>query len=262
MTHDLVEKLLQHDVDEALPPDHERRIREGLAAFLGPAAVPNVDPPKPDPPNPGPPNPGPPKAGPTAPSPPLPDVAPAAALGKLITAGLLVLGGAGAGFVAGRATAPTTVAVDPTPRVPTTAAPAMASTKPAPDVPASVPSTAPTVSVPSTAPTVSVSSTATAATTAPTFPASPSTDTFDREQSLLERARSALVRHDAAAAEQALDEHGRQFPRPRHAEERDYLRIQTLRERGDDARARERAQAFLAKYPTSLLRARVEALAQ
>ena len=93
-------------------------------------------------------------------------------------------------------------------------------------------------------------------------PASSSTDAFDREQSLLERARTALVRHDAAAAEQALDEADKQFPRPRHAEERDYLRIQTLRERGDSARARERAQAFLAKYPTSLLRARVEALAQ
>ena len=255
MTNDLVEKLLQHDVDEALPPDHERRIREGLAAFLGPAALPKVDPPKADPTRPGPTKP---------PSPPLPEVAPAAALGKLITAGLLVLGGAGAGFVAGRATAPPTVAVDPTPRVPTTAAPAMASTPLASDVPASTAPPSPTASVPSTAPAAPAASGPSTAPTAPAaaVPASSSTDTFDREQSLLERARSARVRHDAAAAEQALDEHGRQFPRPRHAEERDYLGIQTLRERGDNARARERAQAFLAKYPTSLLRARVEALAQ
>lgn len=44
----------------------------------------------------------------------------------------------------------------------------------------------------------------------------------------------------------------------RHAEERDYL----LRERGDTAAARERARAFLAKYPDSLLRMRVEPLAR
>lgn len=80
---------------------------------------------------------------------------------------------------------------------------------------------------------------------------------------MLERARSALVRHDAAAAEQALDECERQFhAAPRHAEERDYLRIQALRERGDNARTRERARAFLTKYPTSLYRGRIEPLVE
>jgi hypothetical protein len=53
-----------------------------------------------------------------------------------------------------------------------------------------------------------------------------------------------------------------QFPVSRHAEERDYLRIQLLRERGDTAATRERARAFLAKYPDSLLRSRVEPLAR
>jgi len=238
MKDDLVEKLLQHDLDERLPPDHERRIREGLAALLGPAAAPPADPPKADPP----------RVDPPAPSPPLPDVATPGALSKLITAGLLVLGGAGAGFVAGRATVPAsvpTMAIDTTPSRPSATA-ATASTPLAADPPASAPSMMPSAPSASTAP----------------HAAPASTDAFDREQSLLERARSALVRHDAAAAEQALDEHDRQFPRPRHAEERDYLRIQTLRERGDSARARERAQAFLAKYPTSLLRARVAPLAE
>lgn len=87
-------------------------------------------------------------------------------------------------------------------------------------------------------------------------------DAFDKEQSLLERARSALVRHDAAAAERALDECEKQFPKSRHAEERDYLRIQVTREKGDLDKARALAKTFLTKYPQSLLRSRVEQLAQ
>lgn len=241
MKDDLVEALLQHDADERVPPEHERRIREGLGALLAPATAP----PKADPPS------------PTS-SPRLPDVATPAAFGKLITAGLLVLGGAGAGFVAGRATAPAiapTVAIAPTSSVPTVAQPAIAPATTACAAPVSEPPIAPAPPVPATAPSATIPPHVTP-------PAGSGTDPFDREQSLLERARTALVRHDAAAAEQALDEADRQFPRPRQAEERDYLRIQTLRERGDTARARERAQAFLAKYPTSLLRARVEALAE
>ncbi|HSO39381.1 MAG TPA: outer membrane protein assembly factor BamD [Labilithrix sp.] len=249
MKDDLVETLLRHDVDERLPPEHERRIREGLGALLAPplqADPPKADPPKVEPPKVDPPSPSP---------PPLADVATPSALGKLLTTGLLVLGGAGAGFVAGRATAPASVpavAVTAAPSGPTLAAPATASAPLATDPPASAPSTAPAAAG---APSASAAPQA-------AVRASSSTDAFDREQSLLERARSALVRHDAAAAEQALDECERQFPRARHAEERDYLRIQTLRERGDTARVRERAQAFLAKYPTSLLRARVEPLAE
>ena len=249
MKDELVEALLQHDVDERLPPEHERRIREGLGALLAPpSAAPKAETPKADPPK-------------AEPPPSLPDVATPGALGKLITTGLLVLGGAGAGFVAGRASAPPaapTMALGATSSVPTLAPPSTA--KPGPST---TESTAP-VSAPSIAPPPLVAPSAPSASTAPhvAAPASSSTDAFDREQSLLERARTALVRHDAAAAEQALDEADKQFPRPRHAEERDYLRIQTLRERGDGARVRERAQAFLVKYPTSLLRARVEALAQ
>ena len=245
MKDDPLEALLQHDVDDRVPPEHERRIREGLGALLAPpTAAPKADPPKVDPPKIDPPT-----------SPPLPDLGTPGALGKLITTGLLVLGGAGVGFVAGRASAPPApqaIAVNPTSSVPTMATPA-----PAPSA-----STATEVSAPVSAP--AIPSTAPSAPAAPhdAAPASSAADAFDREQSLLERARTALVRHDAAAAEQALDEADRQFPRPRHAEERDYLRIQTLRERGDAARARDRAKAFLAKYPTSLLRARVEPLAE
>ena len=89
-----------------------------------------------------------------------------------------------------------------------------------------------------------------------------SAPSFDREQSLLERARNALSRRDAVAAQDALDAATREFPRSRHAEERAYLQILTYRERGDVAGARDAAQRFITAYPDSLLRARVEPLAK
>jgi hypothetical protein len=220
---DLASSLLAHDEDVAVPADHERRIREGLAALLGGGA-----PPAP--------------SNPTTPG----NGAAQSALRKWATTAVVAAAAAGGGFVAGRVTSPPAA-----PPQPVVVAP--------PPAPAASSPSAPSVEpVAPTAPSASTS-----ATTPPTaVPAAPGADGFDREQSLLERARSALVRHDADAAQKALDEHDRQFPRSRHAEERDYLRIQVLRERGDGARVRERAKAFLAKYPDSMLRARVEPLAE
>ena len=228
MTEDPLDALLAHDVDEALPPDHERRIREGLASLLAsPVVKPEAPPPAPPP-------------APAA------SVAAPAALGKVAIA-LLVASGVGVGFVAGRATAPTPSApiVSTVPASPPSAPPS--------SFPAPMPSGSVAVIAPAPTPSVSAR---------PPSPSSTATsqDAFDREQSLLERARNALVRHDAAAAAQALDEADRQFPRSRQGEERDYLRIQLLREQGDNAAARERARAFLTKYPSSLLRGRVEKL--
>ena len=241
---DLVQSLLAHDEELEVPAEHERRIRQGLGALLG--AVPVA--PAPAPPS------------PAAPSPPAPPPAgvPGAgsALRTWLTTGALAAVAAGGGFVVGRATAPPVVS----PSVVTTSTSTSASA-PSPSLITSAEpiATAATASGPaSAAPSGAPSAPAIAAPPASVAAA----DAFDREQSLLERARSALVRHDANAAEKTLDEHDRQFPRSRHAEERDYLRIQVLRERGDDARVRERAKAFLAKYPESMLRARVEPLAQ
>jgi hypothetical protein len=240
MKDDLVESLLVHDVDEALPPDHERRIREGLGPLLALPTDPTKDPTR------GPPPPAPPA--------PLADVA-APLLGKLPVIGLLVLGAAGAGFVAGRATAPVPgSAITTTAPVATLSAPSPIVTTP------SIACASPAASAAPSATPIATPSPATTAAVPPQPTASSGSDPFDREQSLLERARTALVRHDATAAEQALDECEKEFAKPRHAEERDYLRIQTLRERGDNARARERARAFLVNYPTSLLRGRVQAL--
>jgi hypothetical protein len=150
--------------------------------------------------------------------------------------------------------------------------PVVASLSASSHAPANVPSTEPLPEArqvpldlaPSPTASARTHASSTASTTAaptPTASVAPG-DPFDREKSLLERARSALVRHDAQAADEALSAAERQFPRSRHEEERDYLRIQVLREQGDGDGARTRAKAFLAKYPESFLRSRVEPLAR
>jgi hypothetical protein len=224
---DLVQKLLAHDEDVPVPPDHEQRIRAGLAHLLG-----------------GPP--APPSGGGSGGGGGAP---PASPLGKWLATTAIVAGAAaGGGFLAGRATAP--VAIAPTPA--SSSAPVVN----APPTPSPTPCAQDTTPPPkpSVAPPVKPPSATSGGTSAQ--------DAFDREQSLLERARTALVRHDVAAAEQALDECEKQFPKSRHAEERDYLRIQVTREKGDVDKTRALAKTFLAKYPQSLLKARVEQLAQ
>jgi hypothetical protein len=224
---DLVQRLLSHDEDVPVPPDHERRIRAGLAHLLGGPSTPPSAPPDGGAPPQGSPPPG------------------ASPLGKWLATTVIVAGAAaGGGFLAGRATAPVNVTLPPaaTPVVSTPTV--MPSAPPAPSpIPCAHDMTPP--------PKPSTTSTGPNA-----------QDAFDKEQSLLERARSALVRHDAPAAEQALDECEKQFPKSRHAEERDYLRIQATRESGDTDKTRALAKAFLTKYPQSILKSRVESLAQ
>lgn len=239
---DLAQMILEHDADEPVPHDHERRIREGLAALLTmPGAVPS-----------------PPEVPEVPAHPPGGSGAQGlagSAAARWIAMGLVTAAAAGIGFAVGRSTAPASTPVDSL--GPTSAAPSSI----APVAPSAAPSA---VTPPSAAasPAVSLAPAVPPAVSAPrvTTSADPGGDAFDREQSLLERARSALVRHDPAAAEIALSESERSFPRSRHAEERDYLRIQIFRERGDTAKTREAAKAFLVRYPDSLLRARVEPL--
>lgn len=222
---DLVNSLLAHDEDVQLPADHEKRIREGLGALLAAGAVPSVR---------------------VDPAPRTVDAA-QSALRKWLTTGVVAVAAAGGGFAVGRTTAPKETA--PIGHAPPSA---LASIEPGSTAPSTASPVASTV-----APAPSASVTASHVVVAPT-----GQDAFNREQSLLERARAALVRHDASAAQSALDECDRLFPRSRHAEERDYLRIQLLRERGDNDELRTHAKAFLVKYPESMFRGRVEPLAQ
>jgi hypothetical protein len=249
--------LLRIEGDEPLPPDHERAIRAGLAHLLGP--LPMSRPPRAD-----------------VPVPPQP--APEAAASASSSAGLaakvgpyvliaLVSGGVGVGI--GRITAPPSPPSSlSAPLQSSAAAPALAPSAPslalAPSLQSPQPAVGPEAShaqslnsASTGAPAVTVAPSASGA--APSFAPSPA-NVDAAEQSLLERARAALVRHDAQAAGQALDLYDQQFRRPRHAEERDYLRIQWARERGDQADVARRAKAFLGAYPESMLRPRVEKL--
>ncbi len=76
---------------------------------------------------------------------------------------------------------------------------------------------------------------------------------LSEERSLVEMARSALVRGDGAAALEAVQLHARRFPDGRLREERDSLWIQAQLRAGQFAEARERARKFRARYPGSLL---------
>jgi len=255
--------LLDHDVDEPVAPADEQRIRAGLAALLAPAPPgPLLDGDGPTPEAPSPPLPGP---GPSA-------IGASSALSKWITIGAVAIGAGTTGFVAGRATSPDAPPAERRPPTSTTA-----SSTPTSDRTASAaPSTPPSASAPAPASTLALSpeisgraagvpasSVGSAIASASASAAgSNGVDAFDREQSLLERARAALVRHDGQAAARALDDCESQFPSSRHAEERDYLRIQVLRELGNDEQVRVHARAFLEKHPKSLLRGRVEPLAR
>ncbi len=73
------------------------------------------------------------------------------------------------------------------------------------------------------------------------------------ERTLIERARTALTRTDAAAALEALRAHRARFPRGQLAEERDVLEVTALRMRGDDSAARDAAKRFQKNHPDSLL---------
>jgi len=230
----LVQSLLDLDADEPVPPEHLARIRAGLAGHLG---VPSGHGPAV-------------RAAARAVS---------AKVAALAVGGAVIVAGA-AGFALGRATAPAAPAAPASVSSAEARTPATAAVPPSEPVPsASAPVSASAASEPSSAPSSAVRSAAPRATAADEVPPAPS---FDREQSLLERARAALARHDADAADRALTSAAEEFPRGKHVEEREYLVVLSLEQRGDHPAARARAKAFLASYPNSLMRARVEAIAR
>lgn len=103
---------------------------------------------------------------------------------------------------------------------------------------------------------------------APPMPAAPrapvvappvkTTDALGIERSLLEQARTALSRGNAADALNALDEHEKKFPQGQMAEERAAMQVLTLKAMGRLDEARSRAEAFRVRYPKGLFRASVD----
>jgi TolA-binding protein len=71
------------------------------------------------------------------------------------------------------------------------------------------------------------------------------------EVALVDRAREALARGDAAAALKALDEYDSRFSRRKFAPEALYLRMESLLRMGRSGGARSVAQSLVNAYPTS-----------
>jgi hypothetical protein len=73
------------------------------------------------------------------------------------------------------------------------------------------------------------------------------------ERALIDMARTAVARGQGEAALDPLERHGREFPRGRLTEEREWLAIQALLLTGRTDVAKERASRFRRAYPRSLM---------
>jgi TolA-binding protein len=81
--------------------------------------------------------------------------------------------------------------------------------------------------------------------------------TLTRELVALDAARSTLARGDAQGALAMLDQYARKNPNGRLAIEAEVLRIDALASSGRKELATRRAEAFLKRYPNSVLAPRV-----
>ena len=203
----------------------------------------------------------------------LPGVLLGAALGALVSAlSLLVLPLDGPATPPNTAETTTTPAVEPPETLPLT--PASASPAAPPTPPAAPLSAAPLPGdhVPATPATstdkhASPGATATAAsldaaapsTSPPSVPGAATDPTPESEVDLLKRARSALGPAPATALTLTA-EHAARFPRGALGQEREVLAIQALVQLGRRDEARARAARFLAAFPGSAHRVRLEAL--
>jgi len=82
-------------------------------------------------------------------------------------------------------------------------------------------------------------------------------DPFKAELALLQPAHVAYANGDFVATLKTLAEHARAFPQGRLAEEREALRVESLRQLGRGEEARGAASAFAKRFPNSILLARV-----
>jgi hypothetical protein len=90
----------------------------------------------------------------------------------------------------------------------------------------------------------------------------PTDASLAQERSVVETARSALVRGDASRALESLNEHQRRFGEGRLVEERESLAIQALLRLGQTSEARTRATSFHQRWPDSLFGPVVDAAFQ
>jgi hypothetical protein len=74
-----------------------------------------------------------------------------------------------------------------------------------------------------------------------------------KERALVDRARAAIARGRPGDAQEAVDEHARDFPNGQLAEEREALAVQALAQAGRMREAAERAAAFRKRWPNSVL---------
>jgi hypothetical protein len=85
---------------------------------------------------------------------------------------------------------------------------------------------------------------------------------LSRELAAVDAARATLARGDARQALSMLDAYSQKHPHGRLELEAEVLRIDALARSGRADAAKQRAQAFLRRYPNSVLAARVRAHAQ
>lgn len=85
-----------------------------------------------------------------------------------------------------------------------------------------------------------------------------STARFTAELELLQRAQESYTRRDFAAALGLLAEHARRFSHGQLAEEREALRVRSLRGAGRSEEARRQAADFAARFPRSVLLPRLD----
>jgi len=87
-------------------------------------------------------------------------------------------------------------------------------------------------------------------------------DVLSRELNLLRRAQAAYAENDFVGALALLEEHQRQFPNARLAEEREALRAWSLAGAGRRVEARRVAQGFKRRFPNSVLVPSLQKLAR
>lgn len=82
-------------------------------------------------------------------------------------------------------------------------------------------------------------------------PSTASSADLGDELKLIESARAAVARGDAAAASSALSSYSSRFPRGAFGQEASVLRIKTLELQGNHTQAASLAKAFIARHPNS-----------
>ena len=85
-------------------------------------------------------------------------------------------------------------------------------------------------------------------------------DRFTAELELLQRAQLAYTRREFPSALMLIVEHARRFPRGHLAEEREALRVRSLRGAGRVDQARRAAAEFAVRFPRSVLLQRVDSI--